>query len=423
MAGEVSSAPGPAWHLWVRGRPVDPTSAWGTRNDINGDGFVDIIDADFSLSNHGGTLWLGGPFGVDASNPVVFRPNPIDYGGAAGIGDFNGDGFGDIAWVEIPTLNDLGSASIPFKLVVRFGGPQGLTTTGLSTYAAGISSPYPAGDLNGDGYADFAMDTHETSGGIGLTIVYGSPTSITPVNGVAFSSTMSSLGTVNLTAGDGDIDGDGFADLAAQLSLSSISPTHVSGPDGGVQILLPPFWVARGRPTGIGMTPDQTIALPPWSWPGAGGIPMLVGSGDVTGDGFPDVAVGAQCTGSPWPFFVYPGSATGLTAASAAVTEIGCTMLGDFDGDGFDDLVATAPGGLDVHRGEATGFASAAILAGTATMHPTYTTTAPKLAGTPGDVNGDGIDDLVVRHPVTSKYMLYFGGPAGLAKDAPDQTW
>jgi hypothetical protein len=79
------------------------------------------------------------------------------------------------------------------------------------------------------------------------------------------------------------------------------------------------------------------------------------GAGDVNGDGFADVAVGAPMNGTYGQVFVYLGGALGLATTSwatlngasdyAARLGAAITPAGDYDGDGRDDFVAVAGAG------------------------------------------------------------------------------
>ncbi|MBI2896501.1 MAG: FG-GAP repeat protein, partial [Deltaproteobacteria bacterium] len=129
-------------------------------------------------------------------------------------------------------------------------------------------------------------------------------------------------------------------------------------------------------------------------------------AGDVNGDGFDDVIVGA-----PWFYngefsqgrtFVYHGSEVGLDAAPAWTAEAdpvgqqfgySVSTAGDLDGDDFDEVVVGTLRTSAVFHGSAAGLDAAAAWTAESDQ-------ADALFGgsvsTAGDVNGDGVDDVIV---------------------------
>lgn len=77
-------------------------SDYAVYGDINGDGYDDFVCSDPWANSYNGQagLWLGGP-NVNATVDLVFNPFPDwrwrNFGHAKAIGDFNGDGYDDLA--------------------------------------------------------------------------------------------------------------------------------------------------------------------------------------------------------------------------------------------------------------------------------------------------------------------------------------
>src|SRR6266568_8640711 len=154
---------------------------------------------------------------------------------------------------------------------------------------------------------------------------------------------------------------------------------------------------------------DQRNALFGWS----------VGTaGDVNGDGYDDAIVGAYQYSNGQTdegrAFVYYGSASGLSLTANWTAEgdqanayFGTSVgtAGDVNGDGFDDVIVGAP---DYTIGQ-TGEGRAYVYLGGAdglSLTPVWTAEGDQTyghfggsVGTAGDVNGDGFDDIIVGSP------------------------
>jgi hypothetical protein len=202
--------------------------------------------------------------------------------------------------------------------------------------------------------------------------------------------------------------------------------------------------------------PDRDLAAPSGAHPSwtaesdkeDANLGASVGTaGDVNGDGYDDVIVGAyrydNGQNNEGRAFVYHGSALGLssTADWTAESDQGGALLGwsvgtagDVNGDGYDDVIVGAPwyGNGQTYEGRA--FVYHGSASGLSTT-PNWTAESDHQSalfggsvGTAGDVNGDGYDDVIVG---ASSYdngyadeggvVGYHGSPSGLST-TPDCT-
>jgi hypothetical protein len=199
----IGRAGGPA--LFLSGRrglgsssgaalPGDHVAAAG---DVDADGYADVV----VCAPAAGQAWLyrGGPSGLKVSGAL---PDPRGAGAGsfgqacAGVGDVNGDGFGDVLVI---------GADQQLRAFLYLGGDRGLTTASATLdvgAAAGRAADQTtiaiAGDINADDFADVLI----TNGAARLYLGGLGGLATTP------------LGTLEadlgVAAGLGDLDGDGF---------------------------------------------------------------------------------------------------------------------------------------------------------------------------------------------------------------------
>lgn len=406
--------------------------------DVNGDGFADVMlgarywngaAPDGSvLANEGRAyLYLGGPMGV-APTPTL-RLDPTDQSFAsfatsiASAGDVNGDGFGDVI---IGSYGFDGEFVDEGRMDLFLGSAAGLVATpqltshSLNQDTARYGAVAGAADVNGDDLGDLligagSFDTPDASNRGTVEVLASSDagrfaslvTEPTGLGGTAFGYATSLVG---------DFTGDGLA----ELGIGAFGYDAQQRGEGAVMLYF-------GRRGGWSTTPfiaeptDQLFAQ-------FGG--SLSTAGDVNGDGFQDLVVGAMLwdegpqanTGRAYVLHgghEDPTPTANLTLAPAAGLDGGfgaqVVMPGDVDGDAFGDLLVSTPNGVDVFSGGVDG------------LGPTLFVAVPNLTfvAATGDTNNDGLADFAVGNGanvaiyegtagnVVSRFMLAGAAAAG----------
>ena len=333
--------------------------------DVNGDGYADI----YAIANPGNGTGFGyiifgksgGANNVNFSNldlstattaqairvdgPLTAASNGTTIGAA---GDINGDGYADFGWGNWgSTVGALTTAGVAY---VAFGGTALGNTDFNNPLASGAGfrisgavtnnrvglSIDNAGDVNGDGITDLLV------GGANVAyLIFGhtgawsdiNVGSLTPSVGVSFNLSGGDFGAG--VAGAGDVNGDGYADI--MISRSSSTENGLSGA-GSVFIIY-------GKSSGwanvdfASTAPDALIQ---------GSITngriadsrQFTGVGDIDGDGFADIGIGAIRANS--------GDGQGhalFSQASGNVTNFGTTLADSIRGGAGNDALAGGAGG------------------------------------------------------------------------------
>jgi alpha-tubulin suppressor-like RCC1 family protein len=432
--------------------------------DVNGDGYADVIVG--ARGYAAGTpiegaafVYHGGAEGVRDGDPTTAnaqiesdQANAFLGWSVASAGDVNSDGYADVI-VGAPTYDagesDEGAAFVfhgsasgigdgdPANAATQLESDQGSSNFGVSVAGAG--------DVNGDGYADVIVgadyyDAGESNEGAAF-VFHGGVTGIAdgdPTSAAAQLESDQHGGRLGFSvAGAGDMNGDGFADVIAGAL------TYVADTTGGAA------FVFHGSPTGIGdgdpataaarLESDQVSALLGYS---------VASAGDVNGDGYADVIVGAPSY-VPSTAFVFHGSASGIgdhdpsTADAQIQSNQGSSGFagsvagaGDVNGDGYADVIVGATvydagedneGAAFVFHGSASGIGDRNASTADAQLESNQADAnlGVSVAGA-GDVNGDGFADVIVGAQVydagefsEGAAFVFLGGASGIGDGDP----
>ena len=426
--------------------------------DVNGDGFHDFLMGSTyndDAGDNGGKAylvfgraegWLPGSSAADADASFLGGQEGDHAGTVGAAGDVNGDGYSDFLVGADGVQDSRGRAYLFLGREDGWGPDQSLALADASFLGETVDD-YAGmrlsgvGDVNGDGLDDFAVGAPGTWGAYEsrgkVYLQFGKTTGWTMGQNLADADASFDPGFDSQGKGialfAGDVDGDGFDDFVPWDSYDEDGDQH----EGVLSFLF------LGQTEPWGHDVDYFEADTAFLAAGCGS------AGDVNGDGRVDLTCYADkhySHGRTLLFLDVPallGNEVGIGDADAVYLGENeddqarpAAGSGDVNGDGFDDLLVKAPGNdegfegagqIYLVLGRSVGWAEENSLAAADASWIGESNQAGYSAAIAGDVNGDGLDDILVdalyhdeSAPSAGKVYLILGEPHPLCPGDKD---
>ncbi|MFT5684500.1 MAG: parallel beta-helix repeat protein, partial [Myxococcota bacterium] len=402
-------------------------SSVSSAGDVNGDGFDDILVGAYASDGGGTTSGAAylvlGPVTADldlsSADAAFTGEDTYDSAGSSlsSAGDMDGDGFDDILIGAFN--NDSGGGSYSGSAYLLFGpvtadldlSSADVTLIGDAGERAGyaVSS---AGDVDGDGFDDILVGAYSSDSGAtdsGAAYLLSGPVTadlnLSSADAMLTGADADDSASWSVSSA-GDVDGDGFDDILVGAPYNDDGGSN----SGAAYLVLGPVTADLDLSSADAtLTGEDAGDSAGWS---------VSSAGDVDGDGFDDVLIGApyNAGGGFWSGAAYlvSGPITADLSLSSADAKFtgedyfdwagdSVSDAGDFDGDGFDDLLI----GAYASDGGGTTSGAAYLVLGPVTADLDLSSADARLIGDAGDyagtsvsgagdMDGDGFDDLLV---------------------------
>lgn len=446
----------------VEGNQRDALFGWSVASagDVNGDGFSDVIVGAPQFDN--GEISEGRVFVFHGSSDGLAtladwtaesNQHQAKFGYAvATAGDVNGDGYSDVI-IGAPWFDNgqgYEGEGNEGRAYVYYGGTNGLNSTPAWTAESNRLNAFfgvavaTAGDVNGDGYSDVIIgaygyhndenpddqinDDHPYEGGV--FVYHGSDNGLAVDAAWIMEGNQADLRLGSVVASAGDVKGDGFSAVIIGVPHFSNGQNN----EGGA-------YVFYGGASGLNnewLNNTDSYWFMESNLVSAGFGRSVSSAGDVNADGLSDIIIGAPFhANNRGAAYVYLGGSDGVgnTALTWNPVDINTnsnfgfsvSAAGDMNGDGFSDVVVSAP-----NNNNATNAGRAFVYIGheianseeefnSFSAFDVQSIQAGALFGfsisLAGDVNGDGYNDLVIGSPYfdneaadEGQINLIFGG-------------
>ncbi len=357
--------------------------------DVNNDGFDDVIIGE-GYNSGKAYLYLGGS-SMNNTADLVFN-GAIYFGfSLSTAGDVNDDGYSDILignYWESKAYLYFGSIAMDNISDLTLSVPN-------SEFGISVSN---AGDVNGDGYGDFMIGDRFTSSGNlsynGSASIFFGGVSLDNIPDVIIYGTTAYENLGSAVSSGGDVNGDGYSDVIVGASRYNFNTGRAMIYYGGASM---------NNVADVTFTGEQSYDFFGQS---------VAGAGDINGDGFDDVIVGAFQNdgggidaGNAYSFY---GSVSmdnivdNIFTGKSPHDRLGCSIASalDFNNDGYSDIL------IGAYLNDQSGSDAGAVYLYTNTVNSTQIPMLTISGTVPnqrlgwsisdaGDLNGDGFDDIV----------------------------
>jgi hypothetical protein len=353
--------------------------------DFNGDGIPDIAEAATQQKDDGSTpdpgfasIFLQSRSSVDSFTKGAHFATGNNPSSIAS-GDLSGSGTADLA---VANFLD-GSVSVLLETAVA----SGTYSAAVTTSVGGHPNEVVIADLNGDSRADVVLaDETANAGRVVLLLQDGAS--------IAHFASPVALSTVDAVAGVavGDVNGDGRPDIVAATADANGNNGHavvfLQDPANPGTFLAPSVFAGGAQPTAVKIADVD-----------GDGLPDLVTSNDgpgTDGSGSAGVSVLLQDAANPGTFLAPVTYATQSATVALAVA--------DLNGDGKPDIVAANLGPSPT--GSVSVLLQDPTRPGVFLSPVSYNGFGEPLSVAVGDVNKDGLPDIVVADSTTATLMV-----------------
>ena len=372
--------------------------------DINGDGYKDFIVGAYGVNSNKGKVYIykNAMTGTDIPDVAVYGENLSEMGkSVSDAGDLNGDGYDDYI-IGASAYGDFATG----RVYIFFGSvnpdtiPE-LIINGFANNSRFGTSVSGAGDVNADGYDDIIIGAPEYNSSQGRVYIYFGGSIMDTIHDVQMTGATSLYRFGHSVSSAGDMNGDGFSDVIVGIPGTSSSRGSIRIYNGG-----------NPMDSAFDQIYTGTVADEQFGH-------SVSEAGDVNNDGFSDVIFGAPgYQGYKGVAVILLGNNIGGFSIRGDDTgdQLGYSVsgAGDINGDGYSDVVIGAPyangnlGKAYINLGSSFQDTSKDL-----EFTANYFKFGNSVSGA-GDVNNDGYDDFIICEEQylggAGRAFIYFGG-------------